>query len=115
MLPTGLPAAHPRPSTWRSLAPALAVFTVGYFCLASVATAHSWYPRTCCNELDCSPVDRIERLAGGGMRLTVGHFEVLVPAGFPSMPSQDNRVHVCVYRNMQGQYLPRCLFMPGVS
>lgn len=49
------------------------------------------------------------------MRLTVGHFEVIVPAGFPSMPSQDNRVHVCVYRNMQGQYLPRCLFMPGVS
>lgn len=82
---------------------------------ATAAFGHSWYPRSCCNDLDCAPVDRIERLAGGGMRLTVGHFTVDVPAGFPAMPSMDGRAHVCTYRDLAGRYLPRCLFLPGTS
>ena len=82
---------------------------------ADPGMAHSWYPRTCCNDLDCVPVDRVEHLPAGGMRLTAGHIEVIVPPGFPVMPSADDRVHVCTYRNMAGHYLPRCVFLPGVS
>ncbi len=82
---------------------------------AGPVMAHSWYPRACCNDLDCTPVDRVEHLPEGGMRLTAGHIEVIVPPGFPVMQSADARVHVCTYRNMAGQYLPRCVFLPGIS
>jgi len=82
---------------------------------AGPGMAHSWYPSACCNDLDCAPVDRVEHLPAGGMRLTAGHIEVIVPPGFPVMPSADARVHVCTYRNMAGRYLPRCVFLPGIS
>jgi hypothetical protein len=75
--------------------------------------AHSWYPQRCCNEFDCVKIDRIERRADGTLDVTAGHFTVIVPPGFPAEASQDGDAHICTYRDIRGQYLPRCLFLPG--
>ena len=77
--------------------------------------AHSWYPPKCCNEIDCFRVSRVQRELGGGMRMFTDHFEVGIPPGFQVLPSQDADAHVCVYRDLLGRYLPRCVFLPGTS
>jgi len=77
--------------------------------------AHFWYPKKCCNELDCFRAASIKRLPDGRLVITAEHFTVVVPPGFPIRPSLDNDSHVCVYRNISGHYLPRCVFMPGIS
>lgn len=77
------------------------------------AFAHYWYPAECCNDQDCFKVHKIEHLADGSMIMHAGHFTVIVPPGFQTRKSLDNDSHVCVYRNVLGRYLPRCVFMPG--
>jgi hypothetical protein len=75
--------------------------------------AHYWYPRECCNDQDCFKVHKTEFLDDGSMIMHAGHFVVVVPPGFPVRKSLDDDSHVCVYRNVLGKYLPRCVFMPG--
>ena len=77
------------------------------------ATAHEWYPRECCGKLDCAPVERVETMSDGSLRLTSRVGTTVVPASFPRRPSRDSRMHVCTVRyshldNMQ----PTCLFVP---
>lgn len=79
------------------------------------ASAHSWYPKKCCNELDCFPATKVRRLPDNRLEITAGHITVIIPEGFPARISQDNNTHVCVYRDMRGRYHPRCLFLPGVG
>ena len=83
--------------------------------MVTAARAHSWYPRECCSELDCFRATSMQRLPDGSMIVQAGHITVIVPSGFPTRPSQDGDVHVCTYRDIRGQYLPRCVFLPGVS
>lgn len=80
---------------------------------ATDAPAHYWYPAACCNDQDCFKVHKIEHLDDGSMIMHAGHFVVVVPPGFQTRKSLDNDSHVCVYRNVLGKYLPRCVFMPG--
>jgi hypothetical protein len=77
--------------------------------------AHSWYPPDCCNENDCKKVDGIETLSDGSQLFHFRGQQVIVPRGFPQMPSQDLHVHVCVYRTITGRWAPRCVFMPGTA
>jgi len=74
--------------------------------------AHSWYPMACCQDHDCMRVDTAEHLADGSIMMHAGSIAVLVPKGFQQMPSQDNDMHVCVYRSVSG-WKPRCVFMPA--
>jgi hypothetical protein len=83
--------------------------------IAPLATAHSWYPPKCCAGQDCMVVERIERLEDGDERYYAGAISVVVPAEFKRLPSQDDHVHVCVYRVGSGEYRPRCVFVPGES
>ena len=86
---------------------------VAALCPSTRAPAHSWYPAECCNDQDCFKVHKIELQDDGSMILHAGHFSVHVPKGFVHRLSQDNDAHVCVYRNVMGRYLPRCVFLPG--
>jgi len=58
-------------------------------------------------------VTRIERLADGSLAVSAGHIDVIVPRGFPAEASLDREAHICVYRNIEGRYVVRCLFLPG--
>jgi hypothetical protein len=80
---------------------------------SSRAQAHSWYPRFCCNELDCMVVEKLTRNPDGSMLMEAGPITVLVPRDFQIDPSQDRQAHVCVYRDVRGKYHPRCVFLPG--
>ena len=79
----------------------------------SAASCHEWYPRECCGKMDCAPVERIEKLPGGVLRLTTKVGTTDVPPGFPRQQSPDGETHVCMVRyshldNMR----PVCLFVP---
>jgi hypothetical protein len=82
---------------------------------ADRALSHYWYPPACCNDQDCFKVHRIEHLDDGSMIMHAAHFVVVVPPGFQLRKSLDNDSHVCVYRNVVGKYLPRCVFVPGIA
>jgi hypothetical protein len=83
--------------------------------VSSRALAHSWYPEKCCGGQDCHKVDRIERLPDGDSIFYAGSITVVVAAEFLRLPSEDNDTHICVYRINNGEYRPRCVFVPGAS
>ena len=77
------------------------------------APAHDWYPPECCHELDCAPVERVETMADGALRLTSKVGTTDVPASFPRRASPDQRMHVCMTRfSHYDVMLPVCLFVP---
>lgn len=80
-----------------------------------LARSHQWYPKTCCNDQDCSPADHMERRRDGSIKIRTGPITVIVPPGFEASASRDNRVHVCVWRDGLGKYHARCVFLPGIG
>jgi hypothetical protein len=63
--------------------------------------AHSWYPKECCSDHDCAPVDTAVQLlpAGGGLPqllITSRVGRALIPRDFPVRQSKDGRMHVCM-------------------
>jgi hypothetical protein len=88
-------------------------------CLAFVAVlwptivwSHSWYPKRCCDDHDCFPADRLERLADGTLLLARGRIVVRVTKSFPIEPSPGGRVHFCIWDGGWGPE-PRCVFLPA--
>ena len=76
------------------------------------SAAHDWYPKECCHDIDCAPVDAVAWSVptdGSGPQLIVTskHGTVVVPRGFPRRASPDGRMHICI----QGVYV-MCIFMP---
>ena len=80
---------------------------------ASAATAHEWYPRECCSEMDCAPVERVEALPDGSEQVTSRVGTTVVPASFPRQPSPDDQMHICMvrYSHLDGMR-PVCFFVP---
>src|SRR5262249_19150431 len=81
------------------------------------APAHSWYPKECCNDMDCAPVEAFSRLVsttGGPPQLVVTsrHGTAIVPHDFPVRVSKDGRMHVCMLQNELRTWDVLCLFMP---
>ena len=107
MAPLSCPAPRRHP---RVISAVLGLATL--LLLTGLAVAHSWYPLACCHDHDCMRVDTAERLADGSIRMRAGNIEVLVPRGFLQQPSQDNDIHMCVFRSRAG-WQPRCVFMPA--
>jgi hypothetical protein len=75
------------------------------FCITAAAllmtpavAAHDWYPRECCHNLDCAPVDRADLLPDGSLRLTSKVGTTVVPPSFPRQQSQDYQMHICMAR-----------------
>ena len=97
----------------RRFSSALVIWVTVALALPTGALAHSWYPRLCCNDLDCMVVTKLVRQADGSILMEAGHISVIVPKGFLIEPSQDHDSHVCVYRDVRGRYHPRCVFMPA--
>jgi hypothetical protein len=109
-------ASHDKPRRRARLFILAVVCCAAIFALPNSASrAHFWYPKKCCNDQDCFRAVSIKRLPDGRLAITASHFTVIVPSGFPIRPSLDSDSHICVYRNISGQYLPRCVFMPGMS
>jgi hypothetical protein len=81
------------------------------------ASAHSWYPKECCNDMDCAPVESMTRLvpAGGGLPqlvVTSKHGKAFLPRDHPVRQSQDGRMHVCMRHDPFGEMEVICFFVP---
>ena len=81
------------------------------------AHAHSWYPKDCCHDEDCAPVESVVRIipTGGGtpqLIVTTKRGTTLVPLDFPVRESKDSRMHICVRADPYGGKDVMCLFMP---
>jgi hypothetical protein len=79
------------------------------------AAAHSWYPRWCCQDQDCTKVDRMLWNPDGTLHLESGPVSVDVPKNFLIQPSQDTDAHMCVYKDPTGRNVIRCVFLPATS
>jgi len=84
--------------------------------MVSAAPAHEWYPRECCQDLDCAPVERAEPLPDGSLRVTSKVGTTIVPASFPRQASPDHQMHICMARfSHLDDMRPVCLFVPGAA
>ena len=89
------------------------VAVIAVMVMPSAAVAHEWYPRECCGNFDCAPVERVELLADGSQRLTSRIGTTVVPESFPRGASPDNQMHIRMlrYSHLDGMR-PTCLFVP---
>lgn len=73
---------------------------------------HSWYPRECCSDIDCAPVDAnaVRRTATGwyivDSKETIGFLDHRVDN------SLDGQIHRCVEQFWEPSSKTRCLFIP---
>ncbi len=99
------------------------VMPIAMLALAAVvwvrpAQAHSWYPRECCHDDDCTPVEGATWVvpAGGGRpQLLVSSKKfgtVVIPEGLTPRPSQDSHKHICVAYSEFGDKDVLCFFVP---
>jgi len=101
-------------STMKSLA---TFITLSIFVGTADVEAHSWYPKDCCHDDDCAPVESVVRLVptGGGvpqLLVTTKRGTTLVPQNLPVRESKDSRMHICVRADPYGGNDVMCLFMP---
>jgi hypothetical protein len=100
---------------YASIFAALWTLTCGPGWLAG-AEAHSWYPKECCDDVDCAPVDAVSQLASANglpqMIVTSVHGRALVPPNHPVRDSKDARMHVCMRPDPNGIMDVMCLFLP---
>ena len=70
------------------------LFIVAVLAAAVPALAHSWYPLTCCGNMDCLPVacDQLVETGSGWLYIPTGN--LFKPEQV--QPSQDDHCHVCL-------------------
>ena len=95
----------------------LVLATLFAICPAFPAVAHSWYPRECCRDYDCAPIETLTQLvslSGGAPQLVVTskHGKAIVPRNFPVRELRDDRAHVCMQFDEFGDMQVICLFVP---
>jgi hypothetical protein len=101
---------------WRGSRDALISALLAAVLMAPVATAHEWYTRECCGEVDCAPVERVEELAEGALRVTSRVGTTVVPAAFPRQASPDQQMHICMVRYSHlDEMRPLCFFVPPMA
>jgi hypothetical protein len=99
--------------TYRCASGAVKFGLVAVTLMIPAAAAHEWYPRECCGEMDCAPVERVEPLPDGSQRLTSRVGNTVVPASFPRRESPDHQIHICMVRYTHFENMrPVCLFVP---
>jgi hypothetical protein len=79
--------------------------------------SHSWYPKECCSDKDCTSVDRLYTDPNGNRIVKLGRFEIWIPRALIARSSPDGRVHICLglTATPEGDIstLPICLFLPA--
>ena len=92
------------------------ILVVTSFQPSSIA-AHEWYPKECCNDHDCVPVESVERVvpSGGGepylvVKSTRGN--AVIRSNFPVRQSKDGRMHICIGHYDRDESEPICFFAP---
>ena len=95
----------------RAVRPLLATLLLAPL-LAVAAYAHSWYPIECCHQMDCAPVDHVERRDGEEMIVTTRHGTAAVPSDLQRRQSLDSRMHVCMRPAGGGRMKVICVFVP---
>lgn len=85
-------------------------------CSANPAMAHSWYPKACCNDRDCRPIDKLVGKIDGSYEVWSGAIYLIVPRGFPIQQSEDSEAHICFVPDFySGEPDILCVFMPNIS
>lgn len=79
--------------------------------------AHDWYPEECCNDMDCAPVESVQKVVppGGGapyLIVTSKKGKVTIRPNFPVRDSKDSRMHVCLGHYEREDSEPICFFVP---
>src|SRR5262245_52867576 len=102
---------------FRQAARCTVAVTVAVTGVGHLANAHSWYPRECCHEIDCAPVDTAIWVtpAGGGpsqLHVTSKHGKAVIPRGFSTRDSKDSRMHICMGYDEFGNPAVLCFFVP---
>ena len=87
--------------------------------LLTPAQAHDWYPRECCHDNDCAPVESVARISSLATSsqlpstvVTTKHGTAVVPPNLPRRESKDNRMHACMNPGPMGKMQLICLFTP---
>jgi hypothetical protein len=108
------------PIDWQSWAiiALLGLALAGAFWLPS-AEAHDWYPKECCHENDCAPVEHVTRTSSlaasselPSMVVTTRHGTAVIPPNLPRRESKDNRMHACMSSGPMGKMQLICIFTP---
>src|SRR5262245_35964782 len=83
------------------------------------AQAHDWYPKECCHDNDCAPVESIARsntLAASSELpttvVTTKHGTAMIPPNLQRRESKDNRMHACMNPGPMGKMQLICIFTP---
>jgi hypothetical protein len=97
---------------------AATVTLLGAVILCVPVMGHDWYPRECCNESDCVPVDSAAWFvpaegAKPQLVVTSKRGSAVIPEDFPVRHSKDSRMHVCMRLNEFGTWDVMCLFVPS--
>ena len=91
----------------------LLLFCVGLLSFfPHLVAAHSWYPKRCCDDIDCFAADSVRRFADGTLELSKGPIRVRVARTFPIEASPDGKAHFCVWDSGWG-FEARCVFLPA--
>lgn len=86
--------------------------------LFTPAQAHDWYPKECCHDNDCAPVEstRTALLAASpelpSTIVTTKHGTAVAPPNLPRRESKDNRMHACMNPGPMGKMQLICIFTP---
>ena len=84
-------------------------------CIGSnAARAHSWYPKSCCSDSDCTVADSMFVDQRGDNIVIAGSNRIVVPHGLRAQPSLDENIHICFSRSRtEDTTAVYCLFLPG--
>ena len=83
------------------------------------AQAHDWYPKECCHDNDCAPVESLARTSTLALSselpstvVTTKHGSAVVPPNLPRRESKDHRMHACMNPGPMGKMQLICIFTP---
>lgn len=91
----------------------IAVVAAGGLAVPKPASAHDWYPRACCQDLDCAPLadGAVDFTPAGWLVLETGEIIPLDDSRVRS--SRDRQFHRCRLEFWDSRSGTRCLFIPA--
>ena len=94
------------------LAITIAVMAASLLGFCTPGNSHDWYPKNCCENRDCHPVDCTQI----SKDTIYYHYQNMLFSTPQHAFSPDGKCHVCYHyqfiRERQGVKIPRCIFTP---